>query len=123
MAIGLAAGLGLGVLAHAAFGDAAWLAWLVANAIEPAGQIFLRLLFMLVIPLIVSALALAVCELGDLRRLGRIGVKTLAYTVVVSSIAVAIAIGLVNTFEPGAGLPEELKQNLGRAQVPAAAPA
>ena len=54
MAIGLATGLGLGVLAHAAFGDAAWLSWLIRNFIEPAGQIFLRLLFMLVIPLIVS---------------------------------------------------------------------
>ena len=75
MAIGLAVGLGLGVLAHAAFGDAAWLHWLVRNLIEPVGQIFLRLLFMLVIPLIVSALALAVAELGDLRRLGRIGLR------------------------------------------------
>jgi DAACS family dicarboxylate/amino acid:cation (Na+ or H+) symporter len=123
MAIGLAAGLGLGVLAHAAFGGAAWLAWIVANLVEPAGQIFLRLLFMLVIPLIVSALALAVADLGDLRRLGRIGVRTLVYTAVVSSIAVVIALGLVNGLEPGAGLPPELKQGLGeRAQVPAAAP-
>jgi DAACS family dicarboxylate/amino acid:cation (Na+ or H+) symporter len=121
MAIGLAVGLGLGVLAHAAFGDAAWLAWLTRNAIEPVGQIFLRLLFMLVIPLIVSALALAVAELGDLRRLGRIGLKTLAYTACVSAAAVAIGVGLVNVIEPGAGLPEALKQNLGAgAQVPAA---
>ena len=124
MGIGLALGLGLGVLAHAAFGDAAWLRWLVHNLVEPAGQIFLRLLFMLVIPLIVSALALAVAELGDLRRLGRIGLKTLAYTATVSTIAVAIAVGLVNLFEPGAGLPEQLKQGLeASAHVPAAAPA
>jgi DAACS family dicarboxylate/amino acid:cation (Na+ or H+) symporter len=124
MAIGLALGLVLGVLAHTAFGDARWLAWLVANVIDPIGQIFLRLLFMLVIPLIVSALALAVAELGDLRRLGRIGVRTLLYTAAVSSIAVAIALALVNGFEPGAGLPPELKEGLGeRSQVPAAAPA
>jgi DAACS family dicarboxylate/amino acid:cation (Na+ or H+) symporter len=122
MAIGLAAGLGLGVLAHAAFGDAAWLHWLTRNLVEPAGQIFLRLLFMLVIPLIISALALAVAELGDLRRLGRIGLKTLVYTATVSATAVAIGVGLVNWIEPGAGLPEELKQGLGAgAQVPAAA--
>jgi DAACS family dicarboxylate/amino acid:cation (Na+ or H+) symporter len=124
MAIGLGAGLALGVLAHLAFGDAAWLAWLVRNGVEPVGQIFLRLLFMLVIPLIVSALALAVAELGDLRRLGRIGAKTLAYTACVSAAAVAIGVGLVNAIEPGAGLPEELKQNLGAgAQLPAAASA
>ena len=91
MAIGLAAGLGLGILAHAFFGGEPWLAWLVANAVEPLGQIFLRLLFMLVIPLIVSALALAVCELGDLRRLGRIGVRTLLYTAAVSTVAASVA--------------------------------
>jgi len=124
MAIGLAAGLALGVLAHGAFGGEPWLAWLVANLVEPIGQIFLRLLFMLVIPLIVSALALAVCELGDLRRLGRIGVRTLLYTAAVSTIAVGIALALVNGFEPGKGLPAELTQDLGeRSQVPAAAPA
>jgi DAACS family dicarboxylate/amino acid:cation (Na+ or H+) symporter len=122
MAIGLATGLALGVLAHAALGDAAWLHWLTRNLIEPAGQIFLRLLFMLVIPLIVSALALAVAELGDLRRLGRIGLKTLVYTATVSATAVAIGVALVNWIEPGAGLPEELKRGLGAgAKVPAAA--
>ncbi|MGH7289126.1 MAG: cation:dicarboxylate symporter family transporter, partial [Myxococcota bacterium] len=104
MAIGLGVGLCLGVLAHLAFGEAAWLHGLVKNVVEPIGQIFLRLLFMLVIPLIVSALALAVAELGDLRRLGRIGVKTLAYTAAVSSLAVAIGVSLVNGLQPGAGL-------------------
>ena len=124
MALGLAIGLGLGVLAHLFFGDAAWLDWIRANGIEPVGQIFLHLLFMLVIPLIVSALALAVVELGDLRSLGRIGVKTLAYTAVVSSIAVAIGVGLVNAFEPGAGLPPELTQGLGKGtQLPVASAA
>src|SRR5688572_22955826 len=124
MAIGLGVGLALGVLAHAAFGDAAWLRALIDNVISPAGQIFLRLLFMLVIPLIVSALALAVADLGDLRRLGRIGLKTLAYTAVVSALAVAIGVSLVNGLQPGTGLPEELKQNLGGgSQLPAAASA
>jgi DAACS family dicarboxylate/amino acid:cation (Na+ or H+) symporter len=122
MAIGLGVGLALGVLAHAAFGDAAWLRALIDNVISPAGQIFLRLLFMLVIPLIVSALALAVADLGDLRRLGRIGLKTLAYTAVVSALAVAIGVSLVNGLQPGTGLPEALKEGLGAgAQVPAAA--
>ena len=95
MAIGLAAGLGLGILAHTAFGDAAWLQALIRHVIEPAGQIFLRLLFMLVIPLIVSALALAVAELGDLRRLGRIGVKTLVVTNAAGGINAAFSSGLL----------------------------
>ena len=73
----------------------------IKNVTEPAGKIFLRLLFMLVIPLIVSALALGVSGLGDLRRLGRIGLKTLAYTVVVSSLAVLLLL-LDMIYKPGA---------------------
>ncbi len=78
----------------------------------PIGQIFLRLLFMLVVPLIFSALVLGVVEMGDPRRLGRIGVKTLAYTVVVSAIAVLIGVTLVNVLQPGAGISPEMKARL-----------
>ena len=122
MLIGLVAGAALGGAAHLAAAGAAWLDALIRYGTEPIGRIFLRLLFMLVIPLIVSALALGVAGLGDLRRLGRIGVLTLAYTVVVSSIAVLIGVALVNWVRPGAGLdPEDLARAAERA--PPAAPA
>src|SRR4029077_2975288 len=78
----------------------------------PIGQIFLRLLFMLVVPLIFSALVLGVAGMGDPRSLGRIGVKTLVYTVVVSAIAVLIGITLVNVLRPGEGISPELKARL-----------
>jgi DAACS family dicarboxylate/amino acid:cation (Na+ or H+) symporter len=123
MLIGLSVGLALGVASHVWLGDAAWLAAVVKNAIEPAGQIFLRLLFMLVLPLVFSALSLAVAELGDLRSLGRIGLKTFAYTAAVSCAAVAIGVGLVNLFQPGTGLSPELRENLTSGVTPAAAPA
>ena len=71
---------------------------------QPVGSVFLRLLFMLVVPLIFSSLALGVAGLGDLRSLSRVGLKTLAYTVVVSAIAVAIGLTLVNVLQPGAGI-------------------
>ncbi len=112
MLVGLAAGVVLGVAANMAFGDAPALQQFVRYVTEPAGKIFLRLLFVLVLPLIVSALALGVSGLGDLRSLGRIGLKMLAYTVVVSTIAVLIGVGMVNLFQPGAGLSPELKQRL-----------
>ena len=121
MFIGLAAGLVLGVTANLAFGDSPRLEWVVKHLTEPAGKIFLRLLFMLVIPLILSALSLGVSGLGDVRRLGRIGLKTLLYTVVVSTIAVLIGVGMVNLFKPGNGLSPELKQRLA-AQASAAPP-
>jgi DAACS family dicarboxylate/amino acid:cation (Na+ or H+) symporter len=78
----------------------------------PVGQVFLRLLFMLVIPLIFSALVLGVVEMGDPRRLGRVGLKTLLYTVLVSGIAVLIGVTLVNVLQPGAGISPELKARL-----------
>lgn len=123
MLIGLLVGLVAGVGAHLAFGAAPALEGFVRNVTEPAGRIFLRLLFVLVIPLILSALALGVAGLGDLRRLGRIGLRTLAYTVVVSTIAVLIGVAMVNLFQPGAGLSPDLKARLtARAVAPAAAP-
>jgi len=125
MGIGLAAGVVLGVAAHVTLGDSLALDGFVRHVTEPAGRIFLRLLFMLVIPLILSALALGVSGIGDLSRLGRIGLKTLAYTVVVSTLAVLIGVGLVNLIRPGEGLSPELKARIGRqaTAAPAAAPA
>jgi DAACS family dicarboxylate/amino acid:cation (Na+ or H+) symporter len=124
MAIGLAAGVVLGVAAHLTLAGTPALDGLVRHVTEPAGRIFLRLLFMLVIPLILSALALGVAGVGDLRGLGRIGLKTLAYTVVVSTIAVLIGVGLVNLMRPGEGLSPELRERLSRSAsaAPAAAP-
>ena len=123
MLAGLALGVLLGVAAHMAWGDAPALQQFVKLVTEPAGKIFLRLLFVLVLPLIVSALALGVSGLGDLRALGRIGLKTFAYTVVVSGLAVLIGVGMVNLMKPGAGLSPELKHRLllqaGSAPVPA----
>jgi dicarboxylate/amino acid:cation (Na+ or H+) symporter, DAACS family len=124
MFIGLATGIVLGVAANLTLGGSPRLEWVVKHITEPAGKIFLRLLFMLVIPLILSALSLGVSGLGDVRRLGRIGLKTLAYTVVVSTIAVLIGVGMVNLFQPGTGLSPELKQRLSAqaSAAPAAAP-
>ena len=61
-------------------------AWAM-DSIKAVGQIFLRLLFMLVLPLLFSALAIGVAEMGDLKSLGRVGFKTLLFTIVVSAIA------------------------------------
>jgi len=121
MLLGLLVGLVLGVAAHQLFGDSIGLDRIVRYVTEPAGKLFLRLLFMLVIPLIVSALAVGVAALGDLRSLGRIGLKTFAYTVVVSIIAVMIGVGMVNLFQPGHGISPELRARLS-AQASAAPP-
>jgi DAACS family dicarboxylate/amino acid:cation (Na+ or H+) symporter len=125
MIAGLVAGVVLGVVAHVAFGGASALDTFIRYVTEPVGKIFLRLLFVLVIPLIVAALGLGVAGLGDIRRLGRIGLKTFAYTVIVSAIAVLIGVALVNAIRPGEGISPELRQRLQShpTATPPAAPA
>ena len=72
---------------------------------EPLGKVFLRLVLMVVLPLVFSALALGVLELGDLRKVGRVGLRTLFFTAILSLTAVGIGVGLVGTIKPGARLP------------------
>jgi dicarboxylate/amino acid:cation (Na+ or H+) symporter, DAACS family len=96
----------LGVAANLLQGDSPALKGFIDGVTYPAGQIFLRLIFMVVIPLVVSALILGVAEMGDVRRLGRVGAKTLYITVVLSSLSVLLGVGLANLVRPGAGLSE-----------------
>ncbi|MFN8547477.1 MAG: dicarboxylate/amino acid:cation symporter [Candidatus Eisenbacteria bacterium] len=112
MLIGLIVGVATGVAAFLLAHDSAGLGNFIRYVTQPIGQIFLRLLFMLVIPLLFSALALGVAGLGDVRQLGRIGWRTLAYTVLVSSIAVLLGIGLVNLIRPGEGLSDATRARL-----------
>ncbi len=88
------------------------LAWTVRNVAEPLGQIFMRLIFMIVLPLVFSALVLGVAEMGDPRRLGRVGLKTLGFTVILSACSVAIGVGLANALHPGKHLSEERRAAL-----------
>lgn len=112
MLIGFAVGIGAGLVVHLLAPDAAWVQVLTTYVTQPIGQLFLNLLFMLVIPLLFSALVTGVAELGDIRSLGRVGWRMLVYTIVVSSIAVLIGLVLVNVFRPGDGVDPVLAQKL-----------
>lgn len=112
MLIGFILGAGLGLLANTLYADAAWLDAVVRYVADPVGQVFLRLLFMLVVPLVFSALVLGVVEIGDPRSLGRIGGKTLVFILVVTMVAVTIGLVCVNLLQPGRGLPPEVGQAL-----------
>jgi len=110
MLIGFLAGAVAGIAANLLAADADWLNAVVTYVTNPVGQIFLRLLFMLVVPLVFSALVLGVVEIGDPRSLGRIGGKTLMFIVFVTGVAVTIGLVTVNLLQPGAGLPPEVGQ-------------
>ncbi len=86
--------------------------WWAGNVADPLGRVFIRLILMVVLPLVFSALALGVIEIGEVRRLGRVGLKTLALTAGLSLSAVVIGIGLVNLVQPGRMLPQEKRAAL-----------
>lgn len=86
--------------------------WIVKNFTEPIGRLFLNLLLMIVVPLIFSSLVVGVAGIGDIRKLGRIGIKTFAYTIVISAISVVIGLGLANTIKPGERISPETAAEL-----------
>lgn len=112
MLIGFLVGLVLGLLANVTAADAAWVEFVSTYITGPLGQIFLRLIFMLVIPLLISALIVGITEMGDIGALKRVGLKTLAFTVLVSGIAVVLALAVTNIFQPGAGVEQAQAQIL-----------
>lgn len=109
---GLAAGGALGLIVNILGVTDTRAVTILRHIAEPVGQIFLRLIFMVVVPLVFSALVLAVAGIGDLRRLGRMGLKTLLMAFVLSGISVAIGLTLANTVRPGAHMPLEKRQEL-----------
>src|SRR5215210_8349164 len=104
MLIGFLVGLIAGLIVYSSQADAPWVKAVTTYVTQPIGQIFLRLLFMLVIPLLFSALVVGISEMGEIRSLKRVGLRTLFYTVIVSAIAVAVSLVVVNVFKPGAGV-------------------
>src|SRR5690606_41077711 len=78
MLAGFTIGLGLGLWVNLGVGaETPWVQAVTSNITGPIGQIFLGLLFMLVLPLLFSAIVVGVAEMGDLGSLGRVGWKTL----------------------------------------------
>jgi DAACS family dicarboxylate/amino acid:cation (Na+ or H+) symporter len=100
--IGLALGVIAGVSVNEALGgDHPKVVWIVDNITQPVGQLFLRLLLMIVVPLVFSSLVVGVAGIGDIRKLGRVGLKSFGYCLVISAISAVIGITLANTIKPG----------------------
>ncbi len=114
--IGLFVGATLGLVANAVSARspsaANAITNIAVNVAEPLGKVFLRLVMMVVVPLVFSALTLGVMELGDVRRLGRVGLRTLGLTLILSLTSVAIGVGLVAVLKPGASLSVEQQAEL-----------
>ncbi|MGI9107895.1 MAG: dicarboxylate/amino acid:cation symporter [Pyrinomonadaceae bacterium] len=111
--IGLLVGVVAGVAANRLWGgDHPRIVWTISNITEPIGTLFLRLLLMVVIPLVFSSLVVGVAGIGDIRRLGRVGLKSFAYTLIISAISVVIGLTLANTIRPGERIDAATKAGL-----------
>ena len=78
----------------------------------PIGQIFLRLLFMIVIPLVFASISLGVAGLGDIRRVGRVGGKAIAYFFASTALAATLGLIVVSAVRPGSGLDPAIREQL-----------
>ena len=105
--IGLAVGVIAGITVNEVWGgDHPRVVWLVDNFTQPVGQLFLRLLLMIVVPLVFSSLVVGIAGIGDIRKLGRVGLKSFGYCLIISAISAIIGIGLANTIKPGKRIDE-----------------
>ncbi len=76
----------------------------VANYIKPFGDIFLNLIKMIIIPIVFCALALSISNLGDSKKVGSYGWKSILYFEIITTIAIGLGLIIGNLFKPGSGL-------------------
>ena len=77
---------------------------IITNGLEPAGNLFIRLIKMIVVPIVMSTIIVGVTGMGDSKKLGRIGIKTIIYFEIITTIAIVVGISCANIFHPGTGI-------------------
>ena len=110
--LGLGIGAAAGIACKLLLPDSPDVLWVVENVATPVGQVFLRMLFMIVVPLIFGSVTLGVASLGDLSRIGRIGGKAMGFFLITTAFAATIGLTLVNLIGPGKSLPEAVRTQL-----------
>ena len=100
LAIQILIGLILGIIVGAIFyGNP-----VVASYLQPLGDIFIRLIKMIVVPIVFSSLVVGVAGVGDIKQVGKIGGKTLLYFEVVTTVAIILGLLAANLAHPGTGV-------------------
>jgi DAACS family dicarboxylate/amino acid:cation (Na+ or H+) symporter len=110
--LGLVLGAVFGIVGKLIFPDGPQLLWIADNIANPVGQVFLRMLFMIVIPLIFASVTMGVASLGDLGKIGRIGGKAMGFFLITTGIAATIGLTLMNLLGPGRQLDPDLRAQL-----------
>ena len=98
---GLTSQIFIGLTVGVAIG---WLWPWLGVEIKPIADLFLRMIKMIIAPLLFSTLVVGIAGSGDLRAMGRIGLKAIVYFEAATTIALFLGLALVNIFQPGAGL-------------------
>lgn len=93
-------GLALGIIVGAVFYGNPH----VAGYLQPIGDIFIRLIKMIVVPIVISSLIVGVAGVGDMKSLGKLGGKTLLYFEIITTIAIIVGLLAANVFQPGDGV-------------------
>ena len=102
--LGLGLGAVAGLVVHGSASLRPFSQTLIHHVTAPLGQLFLSLLLMLVVPLVFSSLITGVAGIGDLRRLGRVGLRSFGLSLVLSAVSVLIGLGLSHALAPGTHL-------------------
>jgi len=76
----------------------------VAKFLQPIGDIFLRLIKMIVIPIVISSLIVGIASVGDTKKLGKLGGKTILYFEIITTVAIIVGLLAANIFQPGSGV-------------------
>jgi Na+/H+-dicarboxylate symporter len=110
--VGAAVGVTLNLLYAPALGaepSAAFrsVEWWADQVVKPFGDLFLRLLFMVVVPIVFCSLYLGVSGLGSVQKIGSLGTRTLAWFLGTTAVAALLGIALVRLIEPGKGVSAE----------------
>ena len=105
--IGLIAGIVIGSI-FSPMSDQAWVQWIDQYIFNVVGQLFLSMIFMMVVPVVFISIVLGVVGVGDPKTLGSLGIKTLSFYLVTTAIAISLAIVVALVFQPGVGQSELL---------------
>lgn len=100
--IALIAGIAIGSIFNT-MADTAWVQWIDQYIFNVLGQVFLNLIFMVVVPVVFISIVLGVVSVGDPKILGVLGLKTMAFYLVTTAIAISLAIGVALILQPGEG--------------------
>ncbi|HJV44994.1 MAG TPA: cation:dicarboxylase symporter family transporter [Bacillota bacterium] len=100
LALQIFVGLVLGIIVGAVF----YKNPAVSTFLQPIGDIFIRMIKMIVVPIVMSTLIVGVAGVGDVKKLGKLGGKTILYFEIITTIAIVLGLLTANIFHPGTGV-------------------